>query len=55
MKNALRWLVELPCVVLHRMWWVPGWNRSAWLGCPLAAAHSRYPRFAHWYWKDTPQ
>lgn len=42
----------LPCVILHRLWWVPVWNRSAFLACPLVVLTShRHPRIAAWYWK----
>lgn len=44
-------VVNLPCVVLHRLWWVPVWNRSYFLSCPVAWACSRSKRFAEWYWE----
>lgn len=51
MNHALRHLVQAPCVVLHRMWWIPGWNRSAWLTCPIAQLCHHSPRFNNWFWE----
>lgn len=47
----MRRLVEVPCVVLHRLWWVPYWNQSLFLCCPIQAMCSRSPKFAAWYWE----
>ena len=49
----MRWAVNLLCLVLHRMWWVPLWNRSLFLACPGAWLASRSARFRRWYWGVT--
>lgn len=43
-------VVVAPCWVLHRLWWLPIWNRSALLTCPIAWACRRSERFAAWFW-----
>lgn len=47
----MRWLIEQPCWVLHRLWWLPVWNRSLLLCCPIQWACSKFPKFERWYWK----
>lgn len=44
-------VIEAPCWVLHRLWWLPIWNRSLLLNCPIAWACNRSARFAAWYWQ----
>lgn len=46
----MRRLVELPCAVLHRLWWLPIWNQSALLACPISWLTSHSVRFRHWFW-----
>src|SRR5687768_4852376 len=48
----MRWLIERPCWLLHRMWGIPVWNRSLFLNCPIAWACYRFPKFERWYWDD---
>lgn len=47
--DALRTLVGIPCLVLHRTWRIPIWNRSTLLTCPIAWLCHTWPRFANWY------
>lgn len=42
-------IVEAPCMLAHRLWWVPLLNRSTLLTCPVAWLTSHSPRFARWY------
>lgn len=53
-ERIRRTLVELPCMILHRTWWIPIWNRSATLTCPISVACSKSPRFADWYFQLDP-
>jgi hypothetical protein len=48
-------LLGAVCWVLHRLWWLPIWNRSALLACPIAWACSRSLRFDRWYWQRPNQ
>lgn len=45
-------LVSNACDALfHHLWWLPLWNRSAFLACPVSwfCNHSR--RFDQWFWQ----
>lgn len=48
----MRRLAELPCIILHRLWWVPLWNRSYLLSCPIGWLTSHSTRFRHWFWEE---
>lgn len=52
MKRVAVKLIELPCAVLHRMWWVPLWNRSAFLSCPVSWMCNHSDQFRTWYWDE---
>jgi hypothetical protein len=52
MSRVLRFIVIAPCPVLHRLWWVPIWNRSAFLSCPASWACNRWDWFRRWYWEE---
>ncbi len=45
-----RWLVEKACSMFHSTWWIPGWNRSVFLSCPISWLTRRSARFDRWFW-----
>lgn len=51
-RRFLLWLVEQPCWLFHRLWWVPGLNRTVLFTCPLNFALHRSRRFRVWYERD---
>lgn len=48
----MRALIEAPCWLFHRLWWVPLWNQSHFLVCPISWACHHSKRFDRWFWNE---
>lgn len=46
----MRTLIERLCVPFHYTWWVPVWNRSYLLSCPVGWLSRHSPIFRRWFW-----